>query len=222
MPTPCTIMCFRFCARQIDGVECGLFSIHAPLGQNTLRVRQVPVQCTSSTATPTGSRPCNRPQCKTCPIHHPANTFTSSRTNVTYPITNHAYCKSINLIYQLECTECNAFYLGKTRRSLSDRMNGHRFTITVSNPVAIHTQSHQIPFQKCWSVRVIHKLPDSTPDHIHCAIHTQSHQIPFQKCWSVSVIHKLPDSTPGHIRRQFETAYQLVLQSRHNPGLNIR
>ena len=45
------------------------------------------------------------------------------------------------------------------------------------------------------------------------AIHTQSHQIPFQKCWSVSVIHKLPDSTPDHIHRQFETAYQLVLQS---------
>ena len=37
-----------------------------------------------------------------------------------------------------------------------------------------------------------------------------------------SVIHKLPDSTPDHIRCQFETAYQLVLQSRHNPGLNIR
>ena len=54
------------------------------------------------------------------------------------------------------------------------------------------------------------------------AIHTQSHQIPFQKCWSVSVIHKLPDSTPDHIRCQFETAYQLVLQSRHNPDLNIR
>ena len=53
------------------------------------------------------------------------------------------------------------------------------------------------------------------------AIHTKSHQIPFQKCWSVSVIHKLADSTPDHIRRQFETAYQLVLQSRHNPGLNI-
>ena len=40
--------------------------------------------------------------------------------------------------------------------------------------------------------------------------------------WSVSVIHKLPDSTPDHIRRQFETAYQLVLQSRHTQELNIR
>ena len=76
-----------------------------------------------------------------CPIHHPANSFTNSCTNVTYPITTHADCKSMNLICQLQCTECNAFYNGETSRSLSDRMNGHWFTTTVSNPdlpVAIH------------------------------------------------------------------------------------
>ena len=92
---------------------------------------------------------------------------------------------------KLQCTEYNAFYIEETRHALSDCMNGHQFTTTVSNsdlPVSIHTQFHQIPFQECWSVSVIHKLPDSTPDHIH---------------------------------RQFETAYQLVLQSRHTPGLNI-
>ena len=66
-----------------------------------------------------------------------------------------------------KCTECNAFYILETHRSLSDCMNGHRFTTMVSNPdlpVAIHTQSRLIPFQECWSVTVIHKLPDSTPD----------------------------------------------------------
>ena len=78
-----------------------------------------------------------------------------------------------------------AMYIGETSRSLSDRMNGYQFTTTVSNP----------------------DLP--------VAIHTQSHHIPFHECWSVSVIHKLQDSTPNHIRRQFETAYQLILQSRH-------
>ena len=89
---------------------------------------------------PKGSRPCNRPWCMTCPVQHP----TSSCTDVTYPITIHADCKSMNLIYQLQCTERNAFYIGETRRSLSDHMNGHRFTTTVLNPdlpVAIHTQS---------------------------------------------------------------------------------
>ena len=33
-------------AGQIDGIECGLFSNHAPLGQITLRVGQVSVKCT--------------------------------------------------------------------------------------------------------------------------------------------------------------------------------
>ena len=77
--------------------------------------------------------------------------FTSSHTNVTFPITTHADCKSMNLIYQLQCTECNAFHTGETRHSLSDHTNGHWFTTTISNqdlPGAIHTQSHQIPFQK--------------------------------------------------------------------------
>ena len=38
MPTHCTITCFRFHSRWIDGVKCGLFSNHAPLGQTTLHV----------------------------------------------------------------------------------------------------------------------------------------------------------------------------------------
>ena len=43
MPTHCTITCFGFHARWIDGVKCGLFSNHAPLGQITLRVGWVSV-----------------------------------------------------------------------------------------------------------------------------------------------------------------------------------
>ena len=37
MQTHYTITRFGFRARRIDGVECGLFSNHAPLGQTTLR-----------------------------------------------------------------------------------------------------------------------------------------------------------------------------------------
>ena len=36
MPTHCTITCFGFHARRINGVKCDLFSNHAPLGQTTL------------------------------------------------------------------------------------------------------------------------------------------------------------------------------------------
>ena len=38
MPTHCTITCFGFRTGQIDGIECGLFSNHAPLGQTALCV----------------------------------------------------------------------------------------------------------------------------------------------------------------------------------------
>ena len=43
MPTHCTIMRFGFHARQIDGVECGIFFNHALLGQTTLYVGRVSV-----------------------------------------------------------------------------------------------------------------------------------------------------------------------------------
>ena len=92
-------------------------------------------------ATLTGFRPCNTPRCKTCSIHDPVNLFTSSCTNLTYPITTHADYKSMNLIYWLQCTECKAFTLEKpTAPSLC--INGHRFTTTISIPdlpLAIHT-----------------------------------------------------------------------------------
>ena len=43
MPTHCTIKHFGIRTKRIDGVECGLFSNHAPLGQTTLRVARVSV-----------------------------------------------------------------------------------------------------------------------------------------------------------------------------------
>ena len=52
---------------------------------------------------------------------------------------------------------------------LSKRVNGHRSTCMVMNSyllVPIHTQSHQLPLQERWSIRVIHKLLDATTDHV--------------------------------------------------------
>ena len=46
MPTHCTITRFGLRARRIDGIECGLFSNNTPLGQTTLHVRRVSVECT--------------------------------------------------------------------------------------------------------------------------------------------------------------------------------
>ena len=91
--------------------------------------------------------------------------ITSPNNGLTYPITTHADCKSSNLVYQLQCKKCKAFYIGATGQMLSKRVNRHRSTCMVVNsdlPVPIHTQSHQLPFQECWSVHIIHKLPNAT------------------------------------------------------------
>ena len=83
-------------------------------------------------------------------------------------------------VYLLQCKKCKAFYIGKTGQMLSKRVNGHLSTCTVMNsdlPVPIHTQSHQLHFQECWSIRVIHKLPDATPDHVRHQYQTAYHLV---------------------------------------------
>ena len=47
--------------------------------------------------------------------------FTSPGTNLNYPIHAHATCSSSDFIYLLTCTQCDAFYVGETKNSLSTR-----------------------------------------------------------------------------------------------------
>ena len=81
-------------------------------------------------------------------------------------------------------------YRDETNRKWIFRPDHSRIqeTTMVSNPdlpVAIHTQSHQIPFQECWSVSIIHKLPDSTQDHI-CRQFVTTYQLVLQS-WHTPV-----------------------------------
>ena len=63
-------------------------------------------------------------------IRIPTQSFTSPNTNLSYPITTLADCKSSNLVYQLQCMKCNDFYVGETGQMLSKHMNGHQFTVS--------------------------------------------------------------------------------------------
>ena len=103
---------------------------------------------------------------KICPSHHPANSFTGSCTNLYCHNTTHADCNSSNLIYQLQCTEYDAFYIGETCHSLS--LTAQMDAVSPPQPRTqisqlLSTQSHKIPFKDCWSVRIVHKLPAFTP-----------------------------------------------------------
>lgn len=139
-----------------------------------------------------GSYPCNRKACKTCPIHQPATTFTSSSTALKYKIPGHHTCDSSNIIYQLQCNHCPAQYIGLTTQTLRSRMNGHRQDCKVKNlekPVSQHSNLHNKDFDSCYSTKVVRSLP--------------------------------PEANPSQIRRM-ELAHQWITKSRDPPNLNIR
>ena len=79
--------------------------------------------------------PCNCACCKTSHPHIP-----SSNTNLTYPISTLADCKSSNLVYQLQCMNCNVFYIGETGKMFSTCLSGHWSTCMFKNSTG--TYSH--------------------------------------------------------------------------------
>ena len=87
----------------------------------------------------------------------PLTSVTRPVTNTTFPIQILATCSSSNLIYLLTCTQCNAFYIGETRNSLSTWMNIHQFSAKNTDTPS-SSSSYQISlitFNSCWNVYVL-------------------------------------------------------------------
>ena len=74
---------------------------------------------------------CENKSCKTCNILITDNSFSSNFTKLSLTIYSFGklYCKSVNLVYGIECTLCGLIYVGETKGKLRSRMYGHRFQI---------------------------------------------------------------------------------------------
>ncbi|XP_049941577.1 uncharacterized protein LOC126418718 isoform X1 [Schistocerca serialis cubense] len=152
-----------------------------------------PYEIPKPSSLPSGSYPCNRPRCKTCPMQPPTTTYSSPVTRKVYTIKGRAMCESTHVIYQLTCLHCDALYVGMTSNKLSIHMNGHRQTVSVGNedhPVAKHALVHG--------------------QHI------------LAQCYTVRVIWILPTNTNLSELRRWELALQYILSSHYPPGLNLR
>jgi hypothetical protein len=79
---------------------------------------------------------------KTCPIHILTLLLTSPNTNLTYANTTFADCRFSNLLYQLQCTICNAFKLKKWIRCSQSIWMG---TSPLVQSWTTTTIPHQIP-----------------------------------------------------------------------------
>ena len=73
------------------------------------------------------------------------DTFVSNTTGERFTIKTHASCKTLNVIYLIECRRCGLQYVGETGQPLHCRMNGYRFDIVhgrvEESPVAAHFYS---------------------------------------------------------------------------------
>ena len=69
---------------------------------------------------------CNSSMCKTCPVIQCTQLFRSTATKNNFIIHCNATCKTVNIIYLLECAICCFQYIGQTSQQLNARMTDHR------------------------------------------------------------------------------------------------
>eukprot|EP00058_Branchiostoma_floridae_P005191 XP_002590679.1 hypothetical protein BRAFLDRAFT_89480 [Branchiostoma floridae] len=90
--------------------------------------------------TPSGSFPCGRNKCSTCTHIKKINYFISHRTRERHTIRDHINCQSRNIVYLIQCKKCGLQYVGETKQTLANRLNGHRSSIKTKKdtPVSAH------------------------------------------------------------------------------------
>jgi len=78
--------------------------------------------------------------CKCCPVMSRKIRITSSHNHKSFRTPKHANCSTQNVIYLLECKKCNKRnqYVGQTRRSLSQRLAGHRAAFKIKKNLPIY------------------------------------------------------------------------------------
>jgi len=143
-----------------------------------------------------GCEPCKKSRCALCKNISPGSSFTSSTTNISYPVNGQINCDTNNVIYQLKCNTCPKDYIGLTSNPLRLRINNHRATVKKKikeQPVSAHALEHKQNFDQCFSIKGLKSIP----------------------------VHPDPEYNM-HLLRRAELAHQYVLKTRNPFGLNLR
>ena len=84
---------------------------------------------------------CRYRKCTICPLITKEGKIKCKRTKETFRTRTKVSCKSNNLIYAIECTRCQAQYVGETGRTIAARLYNHFSTISCNElhkPVPAH------------------------------------------------------------------------------------
>ena len=131
---------------------------------------------------------CNNINCLCCNyISLPPRIFSPSNHTTHTPDRN-LKCTSRNLIYLIECTNCNLQYVGETGQQLNQRFTHHRSSIRLKKPtnVALH---FNLPDHSNLPLRII---PLEQCQTFPSPLHTTSHRKHRERIW----IFKLKSYSP--------------------------
>ena len=111
------------------------------------------------------SNECNKINCKYCKMLK-RDGQVKTHHNKTYPTKHNITCNSSNLIYCIECTECNIKYVGQTKRKIKDRIREHIHSVKKNNltsdvPYHFNLEGHNIDKMRVHIVDFIYEHPDS-------------------------------------------------------------
>jgi hypothetical protein len=85
---------------------------------------------------------CDKKNCKVC-LFSNSSCFLTNKYNIPIIIPSYTNCDSIDCIYILNCKKCNLQYVGKTNRSIKERLREHIDKITY----AIKNKNNATRFQ---------------------------------------------------------------------------
>lgn len=114
-----------------------------------------------------GLRRCGRTgRCKVCNLVVEDGNFSSANNPNIYRVRGTAQCQTPNVVYELLCRECEAYYVGKTTTPLNLRINNHRASVKphATLEVGKHANHHNLPFDDCYNLRILKALPPNTPN----------------------------------------------------------
>ncbi len=128
----------RICSNKNDFDEACtiLFSALKHRGYKPRALRKIKSKFLQQLIPRGSSNKCGQPRCKTCPFISQNNIIKNMKKNII-PLSDNLTCKSERVVYAISCSNCNAIYVGQTRRKLHERFTEHRATIRNKKPCPV-------------------------------------------------------------------------------------
>jgi len=134
----------RICTSDSDFNEACqiLFSVLRKRGYSYSFLRKIKRDTLYSLDSEGHSSKCGKPRCKTCKYIATTNAIVD-RNGKQIALNDKMNCQSKDVIYVIECKNCNIRYVGETFQKLKDRLNQHRSDIKCKKDTVVATHFSQ-------------------------------------------------------------------------------